>query len=95
MFPIISLWQIITFLGRGPYGHRNTISWFYKDDYLTLLHSKYKSSRTHGFSEDLCVFSHGKNMYIGANELQDGASFDHRVMIVMTYVEHYITLLHT
>ena len=73
---------------------RGTVSSFYKEDYLTLLHTKYKSSRTSGFEKKTFVyFPIVSNML--ANDPQGGAIFDPRGMIGRIYVEHFITLLHT
>ena len=66
---------------------------FYKEDFLTLLNTKYKSSRNHGFWEKGFVrFSNCK--YIGANDPQGGAIFDPRDMIGRIYVEHHTRLLY-
>ena len=46
VFPIISLWQIMTPPGRGLYGPRGR---FYKENYYTLLRTKYEHSGPRGF----------------------------------------------
>ena len=66
----------------------------YKEEYYTLLHTKYESSGLCGFREYffLC-FSHCKSM--GANDHRGGAIFDPRGMVGRIYKEDHFTLKHT
>ena len=66
----------------------------YEGDYLTLLNTKYLSSRPHGFrEEDFLSFSHYKSMR--ANEPRGVASLDPRGMVGRIYVGDHLTLPHT
>ena len=59
---------------------RGMVGRVYKGDYLTLLHTKYKSSGPHGFrEEDLLCFSYCKSM--GANDPRGVANLDPRGMM--------------
>ena len=55
---IISLWQIMTCMGRGLYGphRRGTVGSIYKGEYYTLVHTTYESSGPYGFGEDFFMF---------------------------------------
>ena len=73
---------------------RGTVGRIYKEDYYTLLHTKYESSGPCGFGEeDFLCFSHCKSK--GANDPGGGAIFDPRGMIGRIYKEDHYTLLHT
>ena len=54
IFPIISIWQILTPPGRGQLNPRGMVGRIYEGDYQTLhvLHSKYSSSGPCGFREE-------------------------------------------
>ena len=73
---------------------RVTIGRNYRGAYLTLLHTKYKSSWPHGFREDfLYVFSYYKSME--ANDPRGVANSDPRGMIGRIYEGYHLTLLPT
>ena len=94
VFPIISLWQIMTPLGHGCMDHRGTVGSIYKEDHYTLLHTKYESSGPCDFGEeDFFMFSHCKAME--ANDPRGGTIFDTRGMIGRIYVKLRITMLFT
>ena len=60
--------------GCGQFGLRGLIGRINVGDNLTLLHTKYLSSRSHEFrEEDFLSFSHYKSL--GANDLQGLANF--------------------
>ena len=65
---------------------RGMIGRIYVDDHLTLIHTKYLSSRSYGFREKyfFFVFSHYKS--IGANEPRSVVNIDPRGMIGRIYV---------
>ena len=69
----------------------------YKGAYLTLLHTKYKSSGPHGFREErfffFYIFSYYKSME--ANDPRGVANLHPRGMIGRIYVGYHSTLLHT
>ena len=66
----------------------------YKGAYLTLLHTKYKSSGPHGFrEEDFFTFFYYKSME--ANDPRGVANLDPRGMIGRIYEGYHYTLLHT
>ena len=56
-FPIISLWQILTPRGMVNLDPRGMVGRIYEEDYQTLLHTKYRSSGSCGFREDVFSFS--------------------------------------
>ena len=64
VFPIISLWPIMTPWGVACMDPMGTFGRIYKGDHYTLLHTKYESSRPCGFGEEdfFSVFSHCKSM---------------------------------
>ena len=63
---------------------RGLIGRFYVGDYLTLQHTKYRSSRPHGIrEEEFFSFSHYKSM--GANDPWGMASLGPRGLIGRIY----------
>ena len=68
---------------------RGTVSKIYKEDYYTLLHTKYESSRPCGFEDFFLMFSHCK--YMGVNYPRDRAIFDPRGMIGKTLIKRTTT----
>ena len=71
--------------GSANLDPRDMIGRNYVGDHLTLLHTKYLSTGSHGFKEeDFLSFSHYKSMR--ANEPQDAANLDPRGMIGRIYV---------
>ena len=94
--PIISIWKIIYNFapGRGqfePQGHDWQLN---EEDYLTLLHTKYKSSGPHGLREDV-YFMFSYCMTMGDDDPRGVANLDPSGMIGRIYVGYYLTLLHT
>ena len=80
--------------GEASLDPRGSIGRIYVWDHYTLLHTKYISSRPHGFrEEDFLSFSHYKSM--GANDPRGLASLDPRGVIGSIYVGDHQTLLHT
>ena len=84
VFPIISLWQIMTPLGQACMDPRGTVGRIYKEDHYTLLHTKY----------GLVVLE--KKFFFGffpivrlwkQTSLGDGAIFDPRGMTTRIYVK--------
>ena len=72
---------------------RGTVGRIYKEDYYTLLHTKYESSGPCDFGvEDFLCFSHCMSM--GAKDPRGGAIFDTRGMVGRIYKEDHYTLLH-
>ena len=74
---------------------RGTVGRIYKEEYYTLLHTKYESAEPCGFREEDFY-----NVFPIASlwELltpRGGAIFDHRGMIRRIYVKLHITMLHT
>ena len=70
---------------------RGTVGRIYKEDYYTLLLTKYESSGPCGFGEEdffLC-FTHDPPPPLG------GARMDPRGMVGRIYKEDHYTLLHT
>ena len=61
VFPIVSLWELMTSVARPFYDPRAMVGRIYKEDQYTLLHTKYESSGPCDLSEKniffLC-FSH-------------------------------------
>ena len=53
---ITSLCQKVTSRGVVYLDHRDMTGRIYKRDFITLLHTKYKSSGLQGFREDIFVF---------------------------------------
>ena len=52
VFPIVSLWQLMT-RGAGPFfDPRGMIGRIYIEDHYTLLHTKYESFGSCGFGEE-------------------------------------------
>ena len=59
VFPIVSLWKLMTPLGGAIFDPRGMVGRIYKEDHYTLLHTKYKSSGPCGFGEeDFFMFSY-------------------------------------
>ena len=84
VFPIISLWELIT-PGTWPvWGLRGLIGRINVGDHRTLLHTKYVSCEPDGFREDFLSFSHYKSM--GANDHRGVTSLDPRGFIGKIYV---------
>ena len=52
VFPIVSLWELMTPRGRAIFYPRGMLGRIYKDDHYTLLHTKYESSGPCGFGEE-------------------------------------------
>ena len=60
VFPIVSLWELMTPRGRAIFDPRGMLGRIYKEDHYTLPYTKYESSGPCGFCEEdffLC-FSH-------------------------------------
>ena len=71
---------------------RGMVGRIYKEDYYTLLHTKYESLVVSEKKIFLC-FPHGKSM--GAKDPQGWAIFDPRGMVGRIYKEDHYMLLHT
>ena len=52
VFPIVSLWELMTPWGRAIFDPRGMLGRIYKEDHYTLLHTKYESSGPCGFGEE-------------------------------------------
>ena len=90
VFPIISLWQIMTPPGQDPSG---TVGRIYKEDHYTLLHTKYESSCYIQSMKALGLLVLEKIFYVFPRELMTprvGAIFDPRGMIRRIYVKLHI-----
>ena len=73
---------------------RGMVGGINKEDYHTLLQTKYESSVPRGFGEeDFLCFSQYKSM--GPNDPRGGAIFDPRGMVGRIYKEDQYTLPHT
>ena len=70
---------------------RGMVGRIYKEDYYTLLHTKYESSEPFSFGEEdfFYVFPIFKSM--GANDPRGGANFDPRGMVGRIYKEDHYT----
>ena len=81
--------------GMATVDPRGLIGRIYVGDHLSLLPTKYISSRPHGFREEdfFLVFSYYKSM--GANDPRSMASLGPRYLICRIYVGNHLTLLHT
>ena len=65
VFPIVSLWELMTPRGGAIFDPRVMLGRIYKEDHYTLLHTKYESSGPCGFGEEdffFYVFSHCKSV---------------------------------
>ena len=52
VFPIVSLWELMTHRGRAIFDPRGMVGRIYKEDDYTLLNTKYESSGPCGFGEE-------------------------------------------
>ena len=52
VFPLVSLWELMTPGGGAIFGPRGMVSRIYKENHYTLLHTKYESSGPCGFREE-------------------------------------------
>ena len=53
VFPIVSLWELMTPRGGAIFDPRVMIGRIYKEDHYTLLHTKYEGSGPCGFGEEV------------------------------------------
>ena len=58
VFPIVSLWELMTHRGRAIFDPRGMVGRIYKEDHYTLLNTKYEGSGPCGLGEDFLCFSH-------------------------------------
>ena len=57
VFPIVSLWELMTPEAGPFFDPRGMMGSIYKEDHYTLLHTKYESFGPCGFGEeDFCMF---------------------------------------
>ena len=52
VFPIVSLWELMTHGTRAIFDPRGMVGRIYKEDHYILLHTKYESSGPCGFGEE-------------------------------------------